>query len=215
VARILTVLSIASAALLAATFVVGWSLGDYRDAHNRYANLLGEQRRLASAVVVDQPRVDQLQTELDSLDPTILLATMHRTMGVVTALVVLLVNSIAVTYFVGTSRWCKEVVETYNLPPELALRSAALKRRTFPWTTLAMATIILVAALGAAGDPMSSFGRTHDWSTFHLASALLGGMLIVYVHFIQWNNVSANHRVIEAIMEQVRQAREARGLEIE
>ena len=44
-------------------------------------------------------------------------ATVHRLSGVAAALAVVLVNSIVVTYFVGTSRWCKEVAETYQLAP--------------------------------------------------------------------------------------------------
>ena len=35
--------------------------------------------------------------------------------GTSAALAVVFVHSIAVTYFIGTSRWCKEVTETYQL----------------------------------------------------------------------------------------------------
>ena len=59
-------------------------------------------------------------------------ATVHRLMGVATAMVVVLVNSIAVTYFIGTGRWCKEVVETYRLDSDLVRRSSAFKRGPFP-----------------------------------------------------------------------------------
>ncbi|HEY2893422.1 MAG TPA: hypothetical protein VGJ16_04395, partial [Pirellulales bacterium] len=63
-------------------------------------------------------------------------ATVHRLMGIATALAVVLVNSIVVTYFIGTGRWCKEVCETYALQPDLIRRSTMLKRRTFPWAVL-------------------------------------------------------------------------------
>lgn len=57
-------------------------------------------------------------------DPAVLRwGTVHRLSGVLAALVVVLVNSMAVTYFVGTSRWVREVVETYGL--EAVLLSAA------------------------------------------------------------------------------------------
>jgi hypothetical protein len=39
----------------------------------------------------------------------------HFLTGLMAALAVVLVESVVVTYFIGTSRWCKEVVETYNL----------------------------------------------------------------------------------------------------
>ena len=50
-------------------------------------------------------------------------ATVHRLSGVAAALAVVLVNSIVVTYFVGTSRWCKEVAETYQLSPTFIVRA--------------------------------------------------------------------------------------------
>ena len=52
-------------------------------------------------------------------------ATIHRLSGVAAAISVVLVNSIVVTYFVGTSRWCKEVSETYEL--RLRLYAAATR----------------------------------------------------------------------------------------
>ena len=53
-------------------------------------------------------------------DPQVLRwGTVHRLSGVLAALLVVLVNSMAVTYFIGTGRWCREVVETYGLDPEI------------------------------------------------------------------------------------------------
>src|SRR5271156_1774725 len=69
-------------------------------------------------------------------EQTKLLVRIHLLFGVATALTVVLVNCIVVTYFIGTSRWCKEVAESYSLGRELVGRSVALKRRTFPWAVL-------------------------------------------------------------------------------
>src|SRR5215831_2165281 len=89
-------------------------------------------------------------------DPdTLRWAMVHRLLGVAAALAVVLVDSIVVTYFIGTNRWCKEVVETYQLHPELIDRSVALKRRTFPWALVSMLVVVGVGTLGAAADPMS------------------------------------------------------------
>src|SRR3989304_423650 len=66
-------------------------------------------------------------------DETLNWATVHRLAGIAAALAVVFVESVIVTYFIGTSRWCQEVVETYQLPAELARQSNRLKRRTFPW----------------------------------------------------------------------------------
>src|SRR3989337_2072811 len=77
-------------------------------------------------------------------------ATVHRLTGVAAALVVVLVNSIVVTYFIGTSRWCKEVSETYGLDRALVHRGTQLKRRTFPWAVMGMLTVVGLIALGGA-----------------------------------------------------------------
>src|SRR6476660_7410141 len=59
--------------------------------------------------------------------------TLHMLLGSAAALVTVLVNSITVTYVIGTSRWCKEVCETYKIDAELAKKSERLKRSAFPW----------------------------------------------------------------------------------
>ena len=49
-------------------------------------------------------------------DPAVLRwGTVHRLSGVFSGLTVVLVNSMTVTYFIGTGRWCREVAETYSL----------------------------------------------------------------------------------------------------
>src|SRR5437868_1009012 len=60
-------------------------------------------------------------------------ATYHRLIGVAAALAVVFVECIVVTYFIGTSRWSKEVVDTYQLDAAYIVASNRLKRRTFPW----------------------------------------------------------------------------------
>ena len=79
--------------------------------------------------------------------------TLHMLLGQAAALVAVLVNSITITYFIGTSRWCKEVCETYRLPAELAERSTRLKRSTFPWALAGILAVIVIVGLGAAADP--------------------------------------------------------------
>ncbi len=72
-------------------------------------------------------------------DPNTLRSAMvHRLLGMGAALAVVLVDSIVITYFIGTSRWCKEVVETYQLDEGLISRSVGLKRKSFPWSLLSI-----------------------------------------------------------------------------
>jgi hypothetical protein len=141
-------------------------------------------------------------------------ATVHRLSGVATALTVVLVNSIVVTYFIGTSRWVKEVSEAYSLGHQFVVRSNALKRKTFPWAVMGMLAIVGVIARGAAADPATGLPHTADWVTTHLLGALAGATFIAYVFFVEWNNIHANHLVIADVIAEVRRIRVERGLEV-
>lgn len=141
-------------------------------------------------------------------------ASVHRLLGVAAALVVVLVNSIVVTYFIGTSRWCKEVVETYGLDAEFIRRSVVLKRRTFPWALMSMLAIVGVVALGGAADPASGRQGTEHWVMPHLIGALVGLAFIAYAFFVQGQNIAAHHQVINDIVAEVRRIRVERGLEV-
>ncbi len=174
-------------ALMTATLLLGFSLGDVRDPADR-----------------DTQRW----------------ATVHRLSGMAAGLAVLLVDSIIITYFIGTSRWCREVVETYQLDPELIQRAARLKRRTFPVATVSMLTVVGVVALGGAADPGASLqlkplGGVLEWSQLHLIGALLGMALVGWGFLAAWQNVNENVRLIGQVMDDVRQVRAERGLEVE
>ena len=145
---------------------------------------------------------------------TLHLATAHRLLGIAAALGVVFVESVIATYFIGTSRWCKEVSEAYGLEPELAGKSARLKRRNFPWSLISILVVIGVGALGAAADPATVRPGTESWVIVHLLGALAGFAFIALAFFIQGQRIVANHAVIEEIMAQVRRIREERGLEV-
>jgi hypothetical protein len=141
-------------------------------------------------------------------------ARVHRLLGVAAAIVIVLVDSITVTYFIGTSRWCKEVTEAYGLDPELAKQSVALKRRNFPWSLMSILVVIGVGMLGAAADPDTWRPGTENWVIVHLIGALAGFAFIALAFFIQGQRIAANHEVIEAVMAQVRRIRRERGLDV-
>ncbi|TWU23783.1 hypothetical protein [Bythopirellula polymerisocia] len=137
----------------------------------------------------------------------------HMLTGTATALAVVFVLSIAVTYFVGTSRWCKEVTETYKLEPGPLRRSAQLKRQTFPWCVLGMLSVVVVGALGAASDPGTGRQNTADMADVHLGGALAGMAIVCWVYYRVWLNISANQGVIQEIVTRVGQIRRERGLD--
>jgi hypothetical protein len=132
----------------------------------------------------------------------------------VAAIVVIFANSISVTYFIGTSRWCREVVEGYSLDANLLSRSVVLKRRTFPWAVSSMLVIVGVATLGAAADPGTGLPNTADWVLPHFFAGLLAMAFVGFSFFVQAANIRAHYGVINDIMFEVRKAREARGLAV-
>jgi hypothetical protein len=140
-------------------------------------------------------------------------ATVHRLTGVAAALVVVFVESVVVTYFIGTSRWCREVVETYKLDPSAVRASNRLKRKTFPWALLGMLTVVAVIALGAAADPATGRANTQSWADWHFFGAGLGIALIAWTYVVAWTNILANHAIIEQLVAEVARIRHERGLE--
>lgn len=159
----------------------------------------------------------------DVRDPTDLTtqrwATIHRLSGIAVALVLVLVNSIVVTYFIGTSRWCREVVDTYGLDQNLTRRGTAIKRRTFPVAVISMLVAVCMVALGGAADPGASlqlqplFGLS--WANLHLFGALLGTLVVAYGFTIEWSNIQEQRELIQEILDEVRRIRVARGLEVD
>lgn len=143
--------------------------------------------------------------------------SIHRLAGIAGGVIILLVNSIVVTYFVGTSRWIKEVSETYRLSGAYCDRSTRLKWHTFPVTVVSMLTIVGIATLGGIADPMASVrwaapeGTT--WGMLHLLAVCVGVCVMGYCYFIQRRSILANQAIINEVVDEVQQVRAARGLD--
>jgi len=150
-----------------------------------------------------QPRSAQTQT----------LMRWHFLTGLMSGLAVVLVESVIITYFIGTSRWCREVVETYKLEPAAVQASNRLKRRTFPWAMLGMAAVIIIIALGGASDPATGQPNTRQWVDWHLGVAIAGSVLIAWTYFAAWNNVVANQAIINKLVADVATIRRDRALD--
>ena len=185
--RIFTTLALFTLAVLAVTLCVGLFVGDLHDPG-----------------LIHNPNFEQIKR----------LAMIHKMFGLASALCVVLVDSIVVTYFVGTSRWCKEVVETYQLDRELLRRSTILKRRTFPWAVCAMLVAVGIGALGAAADPGRPNLGTEVWVYPHLFGAIAGLAFIGYAFFIEAQRIREHHDVITDILTEVKRIRSERGLEV-
>ncbi len=146
---------------------------------------------------------------------TLRLRGVHLLTGAAAAIAVVFVHSIAVTYFVGTSRWVKEVSETYRLDPAPLIRCTLLKRRTFPWCVVGMLTVVVVGALGAASDPGTGRPDTASMASVHLVSVFAGLSLVCWTYFRVWLNIGENQLIIEEILEMVQTIRQERGLDLD
>jgi len=166
---------------------------------------------LIAAMVMGLSMGDLYERPMPSRE-TLHWATLHRLTGVAAALAVVFVESVVVTYFIGTSRWCKEVVETYQLDRSAVLASNQLKRRTFPWALAGMLGVVAVIALGGAADPASLQPNTKAWANWHLVGAFSGIGLVAWTYLVAWNNIMANHAIITRLVADVARLREERGL---
>lgn len=143
----------------------------------------------------------------------------HFMVGVGVGLTVVLVNSLVMTWFIGTGRWCKEVVETYALDRGFIDRGNRLKRAAFPYALGNMLIAIGVLSLGAAADPSSNLKAAApgglSWAQWHWLAAAAAVALIAAASLIEWRTIRAKQQVINDVMAAVNAARRQRGLETE
>jgi hypothetical protein len=141
--------------------------------------------------------------------------TVHRLSGVLAALVVVLVNSMSVTYFIGTGRWCREVVETYSLPASFIARSKQIKRASFPFALIGMLSVVAIVALGGAADPAAGRPGSADWVTPHLLGGIGLAGLIAVCFQAQRLRIREQQGLIADLLAAVYEVRRSRGLEVE
>ena len=144
--------------------------------------------------------------------------TVHRVAGIGAGVVVVLVNSIVVTYFIGVTRWFREVRDAYSLPPEWSADAQRLKRRAFPWSALGMLLAVALVASGGAADPGASLKPPattsgFGWPEIHLCAAIGFVGFFVLSCVIQWRYLEANQRLIQRVMDEVARIRKAKNLD--
>ena len=209
--RIFTTLASFAVVLLAANLLLGLALGDLGESTSRYAIAATRYKQLQTSDSATNAEVAEADAERQRMLTS--LVTMRRGfqphiwLGVASSLVAVLVNCISVTYFIGTSRWCREVVEAYGLDWELAERSRRLKRRSFPFAVLGMLTIVGIVALGGAADPGGSAGNAARWVMPHVVAALLGVVVVAVAFYLQAKAVGANFQIIEIILAETQRIR--------
>jgi hypothetical protein len=140
----------------------------------------------------------------------------HRLFAIGVSIFVLFVNSMSITYFVGTSRWCREVVETYGLDRAFAEQAQNNKRRNFPVAVGGMLTILVIAGIGAASDWSVEYPvnvkRAALWATPHLIAACVGIGIMIVAFYFQALKLQQQGEHIARIMDEVARIRKERGL---
>jgi hypothetical protein len=142
-----------------------------------------------------------------ALDPNDSLYLVHFTLGLFTAIGILLIHCIIFTYFLGTGRWVKEVKLAYQLPDEpLPKLTRELKRRTFPPALAAMLITIATAAAGAGA-------QLQEWPwTVHASLAVATLATNLWAFRIEYRNVRTNAVAIVEVLREVERIRAERGL---
>lgn len=223
-ARIFSVLAVLAVLLLAANFVVGLAGGDFNAAAGQkrrtQARLMELQRQARIERINSSAELDEAKEAAAAADAAFQTLrtrmTLHMLLGSGAALVTVLVNSITITYFIGTSRWCREVCETYRIDGALAARSVKLKRSAFPWALAGILAIIAIVGSGAAADPSgANFVRSADFVWPHYVVAMIGLVVVVAAFWAQISRIAENYAVIEAILAEVQRIRGERSLPTE
>lgn len=212
--RIFLSLALLSLAAYAANFVTGLATGEHQAAaealkkeYRAFHDL--ERSRAASKTEIKAGR-EKLSAAKAAFEPYRRWINFHRLLGVAAGLLVILVNSITITYFVGTSRWVKEVVDAYRLDENLAEESRVIKRKSFPWSVFGMLVIVAIVALGAASDPSGwTASNAVKFVSPHYLAAIIGLIFIAFAYWMQWTRIAENYAVIERIMGLVAERQQA------
>ena len=138
----------------------------------------------------------------------------HTMLGLLISLMGVLINCLSVTYFIGTGRWCKEVVLAYGLDDALERESTRWKRKSFPWALTGVLTTLAMAATGAAADPGTLMRNTEQLVVPHAIVSIGGTILLAVALFRQRHYLVHNQQLIEQIVSRVRGIRTDRGLPV-
>lgn len=217
--RIFVGLAAVAMLLLVANVFLGLTGGDYNAAAHAYYENGEEIKRLQTApdaaekLAAVSARHEELRAAAKALQPHM---TRHMLLGILAALMTLLACSVSITYFVGTSRWFKEVVDTYKLDRNYVTESQQIKRRSFRWSVLGALAILGVVGLGAAAEPTwANAQHSQGYVLPHYLSALAAIALLVVSFAAQYLSLAGNSKLIETVMGDVRRIRQARGLAVE
>ncbi|MCH7726835.1 MAG: hypothetical protein IH991_10190 [Planctomycetes bacterium] len=215
--RIYLVLALIAVCLLVGSLILGFTGGDVAGKFKEMSAAQKTSRLLKQQLEDSDPRISAAAKRVTQLKneavPLFERLQLHRLLGILATLVTLLVNSISITYFIGTGRWCKEVVQTYSLDESFIEAVTQLKRKAFPWALTSILVTIGLVAIGASSDPIAN-PRSHDvWVLPHQWCAIIGTLVITWSFLVQVGCIGANYEIINQILGRVWKIRDERGLD--
>lgn len=215
--RIFSTLAMVALLLLGANFLLGLFGGDFY----QVASQVKEATRAAKETEIStrasesdkKAALEKRDAAIAQFEPLRGYMTVHILLGLSAGLATVLVNSITMTYFIGTSRWCKEVVETFRLDSALAIEGQRIKRRNFPWSLTGILSILGVMALGAAADASgANWKHAGQFVQPHYVAAMAAMALIGFSFNRQTNYLRENGELVAKILAEVARVRRERGL---
>jgi hypothetical protein len=213
--RIFFSLAVTSLVLIAATLIYGLLGGNYNGVSRQLREF--QSARATTQIATDNTAAahpdEQMEAILAQLKPIQRHVRLHMLLGILASLVAVLVQSIGVTYFIGTGRWCKEVVEAYDFDASLVQQSTKLKREAFPFAMLGIAAVLTISALGAAADPGTLRETTASWVRPHYWASIIGLCVVAAALWTQASAIRRNQALIESILQRVKEVRQSRGLD--
>lgn len=214
--RIFLSLSVVATIALIANLFVGLLTGDYQTvvreqiaASKEYKQKQKDRSATKEEIAAAREKFLKLETDHKPYHAWI---AVHVFLGCAAAILTTLVNSVAITYFVGTSRWIKEVVDAYGMDPKLEQQGQRIKRGSFAWSVAGMLAVVSLVFFGGAADPR---GANYAYSAhFVLPHYLLAFVVIAFVllsFWKQWTKIAVNYRLIAEIMAEVQRIKQARA----
>lgn len=214
--RIFLSLAVVATIALVANLLVGLLTGDYQTVVKDQITASQEYKRLlkdrgASAVDITTAK-EKLYALQKSNQPSHDFIRVHVFLGCAAALATTLVNSIAITYFVGTSRWIKEVVDAYHLNQKLVAHGHRIKRESFAWSVGGILAVVLLVGVGAAADPRgANYTHSAAYVMPHYVLALAVIAFVLLAFWKQWTKIAVNFRLIAEIMTEVQRVKQNRN----
>ncbi|PHR97940.1 MAG: hypothetical protein COA78_26835 [Blastopirellula sp.] len=207
--NIFRTLAIVSLALLSLNVLLGLRIGDYNgqiDQLHKTAQQVKSETDPAKQTQIKSTFQTQ-QAEWSEIRGR---AGVHMVLGTLAAICTVLASCVCLTYFVGTSRWCKEVTEAYHFETALAERSANMKRLAFQLAVATMTTMMLLVAIGSLVSSTGDYFRA--WSpvmvTPHMIFGFAATALVAFIFLKQMQLVTENYQIIRQLSEQVQKVRQ-------